>query len=464
MRIIFAAALTLSMLQGSAINGQDLSCPSPCGNATANFPEHRPQREIHGGDPTAAARDTGNNSDVLQSWCFEGIGGEQARNAQGQDVQVQDAHAPFRECNPGFARGCFWFSADYLMWWIRNGPVNTPLLTAGTTGVPPAALGQPGTVVLFGNNIDYDLFSGMRLSTGFGITPALAFEGSIFFLERRSIQFSAASDAAGTPVIGRPFFNNQTGLEDTFGTSSPGAWSGRTDLVSHTRFQGYQLQLAGNLGRSRAGNLDLLGGFRSLSLNEDLLLQDFVTPLAPGFLGFQGVPIGPPSTTMDFDRFHTRNNFYGGHLGARWQGYRGPLSLGITAQVALGATDQITNIEGASTLNTPGAAPVTAPGGVLAQTTNIGRHYRSVFSVVPETSVNVGWQITPRLSANVGYSFLYWSDVLRPGNQIDRDINPALPPTSQLFGNGKGEARPGFTFRASDFWAQGINFGLAFRY
>jgi hypothetical protein len=58
--------------------------------------------------------------------------------------------------------------------------------------------------------------------------------------------------------------------------------------------------------------------------------------------------------------------------------------------------------------------------------------------------------------------------VVRPGEQIDRVINagqsplyetPATPPGLQ-----GGPARPTVVFRGTDFWAQGINFGLEFRY
>src|SRR5437763_13005601 len=39
-----------------------------------------------------------------------------------------------------------WVSAEYLLWWLKDGPVPSPLLTTGdpTDPVAPAALGQPG--------------------------------------------------------------------------------------------------------------------------------------------------------------------------------------------------------------------------------------------------------------------------------------------------------------------------------
>ena len=133
------------------------------------------------------------------------------------------------------------------------------------------------------------------------------------------------------------------------------------------------------------------------------------------------------------------------------------------AKVALGATEQIVNINGGSTVLVPGAAPVSAVGGILAQQSNIGQHYHCTFGVVPEAGLEVGYQITPRIRATLGYTALYWSSVARPGNQIDRTVNPALPPTDAMFGIGGGPARPALpSLRESDFWAQGLNFGLMF--
>ena len=52
--------------------------------------------------------------------------------------------------------------------------------------------------------------------------------------------------------------------------------------------------------------------------------------------------------------------------------------------------------------------------------------------------------------------------VARPGEQIDLDVNPDLlpprePPVS-------GPARPRFVYDGTDFWAQGLNVGLDYRW
>src|SRR5262245_49143918 len=73
------------------------------------------------------------------------------------------------DCHDPWGRA--WLSADYLRWWVRSGPITTPLLTLGTLGdAPPAALGQPGTQVLFGDHpLHFDSFNGMRLQGGYSL-------------------------------------------------------------------------------------------------------------------------------------------------------------------------------------------------------------------------------------------------------------------------------------------------------
>ena len=59
---------------------------------------------------------------------------------------------------------------------------------------------------------------------------------------------------------------------------------------------------------------------------------------------------------------------------------------------------------------------------MFAQPTNIGHYSRNVFAVVPEVGLSVGFEVTAWLRLSLGYNFLYWSDVVRPGEQIDRVI------------------------------------------
>jgi hypothetical protein len=113
-----------------------------------------------------------------------------------------------------------------------------------------------------------------------------------------------------------------------------------------------------------------------------------------------------------------------------------------------------------------GSAVQSFAGGLFAQPTNIGSHRRDVFAVVPEAGVNVGFRLTSWASIVAGYTFLYASNVARPGNQIDRVINPTQSGAIDLTNPATlvGTARPRFKFEGSDFWAHGLNAGLAFQF
>ena len=83
---------------------------------------------------------------------------------------------------------------------------------------------------------------------------------------------------------------------------------------------------------------------------------------------------------------------------------------------------------------------------------------------MPEAGINFGYALTHHIRLTFGYTLLYWSNVFRAGDQIDRGLNPSE--LAAVFGRGPstGAARPTYTFQSTDFWAQGLNFGLQFRY
>jgi hypothetical protein len=351
------------------------------------------------------------------------------------------------------------------VWWLRKAPSAGPLLTIGSENdAIPGALGQPGTLPLFGDRFSDHNYSGLRFNVGVALNSDLALEGNYFALERRTVGISLASDANGSPLIARPVINDLAGLQESYSTSFPGLFAGQSTILARTQLQGFEINAAYGLSRGEGNSLTVIAGFRYVDLWEGLLFADSLTPLTTDVLTFQGASVNPPSTVGDFDGFRTRNHFYGGQIGARWQSTFGPVEVGVVGNIALGATDQRVDIAGSSALFTPGAAPTVVPGGILAQPTNMGSHSRNVFSVVPELGVNVGWKVTPWLTANVGYTFLYWSDVVRPGAQIDSRINPVNVPTDQNFGQGAAGGHPLFDFHTSDFWAQGFNFGVELRF
>lgn len=92
-------------------------------------------------------------------------------------------------------------------------------------------------------------------------------------------------------------------------------------------------------------------------------------------------------------------------------------------------------------------------GGFLAQASNIGRSSETEFAVAPTAEFRVSYQVAENWRAFLGYTFLYISSVSRPGGAVDLVLNE--PP---------GGSHPQRLDQSTDFWMQGIQFGLQARY
>jgi hypothetical protein len=204
--------------------------------------------------------------------------------------------------------------------------------------------------------------------------------------------------------------------------------------------------------------MDAIGGFRYLRLKES---YSFTTNSSYN-------PPYPNDIWYTNDDFDTTNNFYGAQAGLRASIDQGGFFATGIAKVALGAMVQKVDINGSLVTNdyTNFGPTVTYPGGYFALPTNIGSYSHTAFAVVPEVALNAGYRITPSVSLFAGYSFVYASNVVRPGNQISRNINWTQSTSYTEDPNAKlrGPALPTFQFNDSSFWAQGFNVGLAVRF
>jgi hypothetical protein len=120
--------------------------------------------------------------------------------------------------------------------------------------------------------------------------------------------------------------------------------------------------------------------------------------------------------------------------------------------------EQVT-IRGQSVTTVGPTSNVLNNSGLFAQPTNVGTYNRDDFVVIPELGANVGWRISECVDFNVGYTFVYYSSVVRPGDVIDTSIN-----TTQAGGTLAGAARPAFTFSESGLVTHGLNLGVTFRW
>ena len=361
---------------------------------------------------------------------------------------------------PGRTGSALWVSAEYLLWWIKSAPVPNALVTSSGS---PGPFGTSSTTVLFGNHdAGFGPFSGGRLSAGYQFDGGLGVELSGFLLDQRGHSFTAASNGGGSPLLAVPFVDPFNGLARATIIPAPGAQQGGIASDLHSHLWGAESNLTALLHQDDNWSLTALAGFRYVDLREGLALNTASTLLAvPGLLN--GTVAAPGSTLTTRDSFSTRNEFYGGQAGLSGTWYLGRFFLNARGQVALGDTHQVVNVGGLSTLSLQNRVVATAPGGLLAVSSNGGRFNRDEFAVIPEARASLGYQLTRQISVFAGYNFLYWSSVARPGDQFDRRLNTNLAPILSD-GTRTGPAVPAPLLRSTDFFAQGVNFGISFRY
>src|SRR5262249_5227262 len=98
---------------------------------------------------------------------------------------------------------------------------------------------------------------------------------------------------------------------------------------------------------------------------------------------------------------------------------------------------------------------VVTPYGLAVQSSNAGRFTHADFAVVSQAGLNVEYRLTECVRVFTGYTFLWWANALRAGDQIDLVVNRA-----QLGVSPPGPSRPVLLYHTDDFWAQGFNAGL----
>ncbi len=323
-----------------------------------------------------------------------------------------------------------------------------PLLTTSPPGTPLAqagVLGQPTTTILLGNEtLGEGSRNGGRMDFGYWLDPCetVGFEVNYLGIGSATANYTAESD--GTPILARPFLNTQTGQPDSSPIAYPSLAQGTFTAAWSNEFQNLEVLYRRAIQRSSFGRVDLVAGYRFAQLDDGLQINENVLDTAAGSV-----------SGAIADSFHTRNEFNGGELGLVAEMRRCRWSLEATAKLALGDTHNLVNIDGETVAGT-----TTYAGGLLALPTNIGTYGSHQFSAIPELGINLGYDLTERLRATFGYSLIYWSGVARPGDQIDLAIDDRnIPPPAA----GAGPA-PAFVLRETNFWAQGLDFGLDFHF
>lgn len=311
---------------------------------------------------------------------------------------------------------CSYARVEGLYWWFgREG------------GAALAALTTPrGTTLLRPGDLINNQFLGARVTLGCWCDPQQYFgvEASGFYTGTRDVHTALTTAVA----ISRPFFNLAT-MKPALAVLPAGS---SADIGAHMDFYGGELNGRCEICRWGFGHVDLLAGIRFLDLEENLNVTT-ATPAA-----------------VTTDDFSTRNRFWGAQLGVDAEVNCGPFFLGAYAKIAGGAEFESVRISGQTVVPMVSVTP----GGFLAQASNMGLFQRTHFGLLPETGLSFGMRLSDHMRIFGSYTLLYLMNAVRPGDQIDRNINfvAAAPPG------------PLFRWNDTTFWAQGISGGLEVRY
>lgn len=387
-------------------------------------------------------------------------------------------------------RNRFYAQGEYLLWALDGADIPPLVVQGEDDGDGNFTNAQ----VIYGNN---DILtqgrSGARVRLGVWLGGGpWALEGEYLGLGRISSQFNAGGDGVTPPFIGRPFIDATTGLNAVEDVSFPGI-QGNVTVDSNSEFQSGGIWLRhsvcaiaacqqscsddvtcdscvdcgsgvgsgtglcrrwfsrlGGLFSNGSRRMDFVFGLRLARLQENLGISE----------NLQTTEVLPTTFQVN-DQFSTTNEFTGAEIGYLWQWQKQRWSLDLQTKLALGNTQQQVDIHG-STVQDQGNGPQNAAGGLLALPSNIGSYERNEFSVIPQIGATLGFAVTRRLRLTAGYTFLYWSRVVRPGDQIDLEVNPGQLPFADV--PSTIPARPQFVFLDTDIWAQGLNIGADYRW
>ena len=114
----------------------------------------------------------------------------------------------------------------------------------------------------------------------------------------------------GYAVLAVPYIHPADGANEALVLSAPGSGEGTAAVQSNSRLWGVDGNVIARANLGKTVDLDLLAGFRYLSLTESLSLATTTTTAVPGV--FDGAVTPPGSTYVGFDRWlagQTWSNF-----------------------------------------------------------------------------------------------------------------------------------------------------------
>ena len=349
----------------------------------------------------------------------------------------------------------WFFDAEYLLMWQDQSRI--PLLATTANKPEFGFLGQPGTTKLLGpGRFGDSQRNGLRLRGGTWFSSEEQFGVEASYTTFAKTTDRIHFDSQQFPTIARPIYVPNIGGEFAELVAFPGLSHGNLTVEQTSDLWGAEFNLRSRLPSVADSRWEAIAGYRHWNLSERLTITEML-------IAERNAPV-PIGTNVEIqDRFAVRNQFHGGQVGLRGSRDFGAMSVDARGTVAVGATREEIEITGVQNRVQPGLARETFNGGLLAAGPNLGRFVNERISVVPEGNASIGWNITNRLKAYVGYNVVVWTNVARPGDQIDRTVDlrfvpnaPQLVPTSV--------ERPSVPFVRADFLVHGLQFGMQGRW
>jgi hypothetical protein len=335
----------------------------------------------------------------------------------------------------------WWARGEVLLWW-RQGRSLPPLVTTDPVSEDSTTAGiLPDAEILFGDGrVDSNMQVGGRIDIGVWMDErqCLGIGNRFFGVGSDNLRFQI--DSLDNPVLAIPFFDVDADDNESLLIAYPGLSSGSIDIEGSSSIVGNDVYARFLICRDCNSRVDFLTGWHYSRVRDELRIRANTTVTEVG----GDIPLGTETDVLD--QFETQNSFNGAILGIIHEYECRCWSLQSLVRVSLGNMNQRATINGQTTIAVPDEDPEVTEGGLFTNAdTNIGTFRRNEFSAVSELGVTLAYHCGPCTKLTVGYSLIYWSDVLLAGEQIDPNV---------------GGDQPSFSFNSSDYWVQGLNLGL----
>jgi len=351
----------------------------------------------------------------------------------------------------------FWLTGEYLLGFTPSDSL--PVLATSAPVGSFGTLGAADTTVLIGGEQKFDSNSGFRFGGGLWLDSCRAYgvEWSFSLLPRQSKSYDFSGANSG--VLARPFFDTALAVPNSRLVSSNGGFTGNLAATYDSLY--WNLDVGGVVRVLETSEFSLEQTFhaRHFSIEDRLRISDRSSSTG-GTLFFNGGAVGDPTASVAVsDSFTMLNRWYGGAAGLRINYNPGRFGLSVAVRLGVGASTQNLNIDGLTTLQTASGTTAVAPGLLSASTGSITVK-ETKLSYAPEVRIRASYQLTSRISATVGYEYLYISDIARLGSNIPTRLNPINAPSSQNYLTTGTKATFG-NLSQTDFWLHGLTVGLS---